>query len=351
MARLIPGNRMFAFAIGALLFTCGADAARASVDILSPQAVENRFIIERNDKKFLLVGRVEWELVTNPRDPALSHLGDGSFHPMSPLLVREAVASLDRSGRALQGTILILPYPRRANLKSSCENGVIFLSPGIREVAPEHVHATTIHELGHLAQRTFAPEGSRNWEEYLQLRDLQRSPFAPDAEHKNRPREIFAEDFRALFGSPLAVSSGSIENPDLPYPTTVPGLREWFEKMLESPMSRAIEDTRSQPIAFPNPFRPSATTTIAFVDELPAAIDDLEFSAAETFASPLAAEVFDLAGRRVRVLPGEEPSHQATHRFLWDGRGEDGTPVTSGVYFVRLAGNPKAGTARVQVLR
>ena len=44
----------------------------------------------------------------------------------------------------------------------------------------------------------------------------------------NRPHEIFAEDFRALFGGPTANYSGTIENPGLVHPGAVPGLAAFF---------------------------------------------------------------------------------------------------------------------------
>ncbi len=328
-----------------LLAAAFAAPALAAVEIVHPQGVENRFTSEREGKSYLVVDRVAWELITDPADPSLSRLGDGSFHPMNPQLVRDAVAALDRAGAALRGRIFILPYPRRENLKSSCENGDIYLSPGIREVAAEHVHATTTHELGHLLQTSRALEGTSAWEEYLDLRELRSPRFASNAAHRDRPREIFAEDFRFLFGSPLATSSGSIENGDLPLPTQVPGLREWFEELLRSPMTALDPGERLRPESFPNPLRPLGRATIAFEMSGPRA------STPDRLAADLHAVVFDLAGREVRRILGASSSGDGRALFTWDGRGADGAPVPSGVYFVRWNESPESGTARVQVLR
>ncbi len=77
---------------------------------------------------------------------------------------------------------------------------------------------------------------------------------------------------------------------------------------------------------FPNPFNPQ--TTIEYV--VPA-------------DGPVRLAVFDARGRRVRVL-ADGPKPSGTQTVTWDGRGEDGELVASGVYFLRFEA---AGAARV----
>ena len=68
----------------------------------------------------------------------------------------------------------------------------------------------------------------------------------------------------------------------------------------------------------PNPFNPETVIRFALARE-----------------SQVRLEVFDVVGQRVRTLVGERlPS--GTHQALWDGRGESGESVSSGVYFCRL---------------
>nr|MEE4269585.1 FlgD immunoglobulin-like domain containing protein [Candidatus Krumholzibacteria bacterium] len=69
---------------------------------------------------------------------------------------------------------------------------------------------------------------------------------------------------------------------------------------------------------YPNPFNP--ITTIRFRLEK---------------AEPTRLEIFDLAGRRVRVLLDEKRS-AGDHEIQWDGRNTQGRTVSSGVYFYRL---------------
>jgi flagellar hook assembly protein FlgD len=53
-------------------------------------------------------------------------------------------------------------------------------------------------------------------------------------------------------------------------------------------------------------------------------------------AANVSLEVYDAAGRRVRVIDRGARA-AGDHRTTWDGRAENGAPATSGVYFVRLA--------------
>jgi hypothetical protein len=315
-----------------------AAPVHAALDVVTDDFISERFLQTRDGETYLRIDDREWTMITDPRDPSISSLGDGAFHPMSAALVRDALACIDPLCERLEGRVLILPYPRRDNLKSSCEGDLILLSPGIQEVAPEHVHATTIHEIGHLFQRTYAPEGSVAWEHYLDLRGLRDARFAETSVHRDRPREIFAEDFRFLFGSALATASGSIENPDLPLPSQVQGLREWLAELSRRPLPPVRESALVYEV-FPNPARQGELTEIRFSG-----------SASQLAPVPGVASrawVLDLSGRRVRELT----SSGSPSRFLWDGTTDEAASVSAGVYFVRWIDHPQAPAARVHVLR
>ena len=57
-------------------------------------------------------------------------------------------------------------------------------------------------------------------------------------------------------------------------------------------------------------------------------------------------EIFDAAGRRVRMLEG---SGGVAGRVFWDGRDDSGTRVGRGLYFVRAMGDDRTAYARVVV--
>ena len=85
---------------------------------------------------------------------------------------------------------------------------------------------------------------------------------------------------------------------------------------------------------YPNPFNPS--TTIAF--ELP------EFST-------VALRVYDLMGQKVRtILEGDLPAGSygtgsGRAGFRWFGDDDNGIPVASGVYFVRMDAQGRSGAS------
>lgn len=67
-------------------------------------------------------------------------------------------------------------------------------------------------------------------------------------------------------------------------------------------------------------------------------------------APPLAIRVFDIAGRMVRVLESGSRTPGA-HVTVWDGRREDGTPLGSGVYLVRMDAGAFRSTRRLILIR
>jgi hypothetical protein len=85
--------------------------------------------------------------------------------------------------------------------------------------------------------------------------------------------------------------------------------------------------------AYPNPF--SASTELAF---------------AIAHEAPVRLEVFDLMGQRVRTLVnGTSPA--GSYRVHWDGAGEDGQRLPSGMYFIRLNSESTHATQRVVLVQ
>ncbi len=101
------------------------------------------------------------------------------------------------------------------------------------------------------------------------------------------------------------------------------------EKLLEGVNLEVPEQFTLYP-AYPNPFNPS--TTIRY--GLPA-------------ASEVVLEVYNVQGQRVRRLVA---GHQTAgwHEVVWDGRGDHGQRLGSGVYVLRLTARPEKGSAVVE---
>jgi hypothetical protein len=84
----------------------------------------------------------------------------------------------------------------------------------------------------------------------------------------------------------------------------------------------------------PNPFNP--TTTIRY--DLPS-------------ASPVTLVIYDVSGRRVRVLKRGVMEAAGRRTVVWDGTGDEGARVASGVYFYRLEAGSYTNTRRMVLIQ
>jgi len=84
----------------------------------------------------------------------------------------------------------------------------------------------------------------------------------------------------------------------------------------------------------PNPFNPTT---------------ELGFALAEPLAVSLA--IYDLSGRRVAMLLDDVEHGVGEHVVTWDGRGEAGSPLPSGVYFARMSAGSWREEARLVLLK
>jgi hypothetical protein len=91
----------------------------------------------------------------------------------------------------------------------------------------EELHRLAVHELGH--EIDFSLMDNNKWREYKKLRGIgDETVYSNAAEvYVNRPQEIFAEDFRLLFGGEAAKTAAHL-NSGLASPDQVPGLKEFF---------------------------------------------------------------------------------------------------------------------------
>jgi hypothetical protein len=263
---------------------------------------------------------VQYELVDEITDPIIVNRGDGSFHPMLVETVVEALDAITFEGAGLDIDVFVLPYPRREVLDSSARDGMILLSPGTRPVSEYAVHFTVTHEVGHVFQYTWLPDSDvHGWRRYNGLRGiLDPATYQAAGEHRNRPHEIFAEDFRYFFGGEMANYSGGIENDALRLPSEVEGLESFMIDLSDT--RRALVPSAAIDSS-PNPFNPSTEIQLRF-ETYPA------FERARV-------RVFDAQGREVRSLYDEVPSGRQM-RLTWDGRTTGGARVSSGLYFARL---------------
>jgi hypothetical protein len=312
-ARLAAG---LAAALGAIIAHADEIPARAAPSglvIHEPAETLRDFCRAEGDRLWLLLpGGARFELVTSTDDPEISNPGDGAFHPYQPEVVRAALAATRFPIDGIGAEIFLLPYPRRGGLESAAGPGLVLLAPGVRPLTLEHQHAELIHELGHVVHHALLPDTDlERWARYRALRGIaDPTRYHAGAAHACRPHEIFAEDFRALFGDALANYSGSIENESLPLPSRVPGLEAFFLEL-------AGRTPRQRLSAFPNP-----------------AGGSVRFHRAGGDPAPL--DLFDAAGRRITSLMPE--SRDSGWSWAWDGRDSAGASLAPGVVWARVRG-------------
>lgn len=83
----------------------------------------------------------------------------------------------------------------------------------------------------------------------------------------------------------------------------------------------------------PNPFNPSTTISWFLPEKMRVRL-----------------EIFDISGRPVRVL-GDSVMESGRHSVVWDGTGETGSAVSSGIYFLRLSAGKESRTKKMVLLR
>lgn len=284
---------------------CGADVALAGgVKVVSGTDVE-AYLETRGGVTYIsLPGTRQWALAGSQDD----------YHAMPAGRVEEAIRAIQYPIRDLEIHVVILPVPRQEVPESSAEGRVVFLSPGRVEYPEEHVHYIVAHEIGHVVQHLLMPDSRGDlWERFAALRGFDLESGATCTDHACRPAEIFAEDFRVLFGGDMARCGGNVENHDLEGPDEVLGLKEFMLSLLGE------WDDCVRISAYPNPF----TSEVVFE----------AFTLGEQ-DRPLKVTVFDALGRKIRDLGRPE---EGSVFLVWDGRDEGDRMVAPGVYFAHIS--------------
>ena len=310
-------------------FDNGIDAT-----IYPPEYILDHLTLRRGQEMLFLVDDVQYRLITDIADPMIANKGDGRFHPMAIDEVIAALRAIEMPNVPLPVRVFVLPYPRREVLDSSARGDLVMLTPGVREVSASTIHFTVTHEMGHIYQYRWMPdELAEVWDDYSARRGIgDPTVYHAAAIHRNRPHEVFAEDYRFLFGGSLSVSSGTIENPELALPTNVPGLDVFILALPEA--RRAAAPPRVVPT--PNPFNPSTEIRV-----------DFDGRARDR---QVQVRVFDAQGRQVRKLyRGVLQGNQL--RLRWNGQYQNGRRASSGVYFARLDYDGKSTTRKLMLLK
>jgi hypothetical protein len=270
-------------------------------------------------------------VITDINDASIYNRGDGSFHPFTRELVDRSLASITHPNVSVKIRIYLLPYPRRGALVSSTTGTEMFLSPHVLEIEPAVAAYIIAHELGHVFHNQFMPAGSSRWRQYRELRGIaDEAVFNDSAAHAFRPREIFAEDFRVLFGGPEAYFDGNIENTRIAEPERVAGLDAFFVKIASARAESRIAATSS-----PNPFNPETEIRVA----VPSSDD----------AARVSVKIYSVTGALVRDLYDGSPSGDVAVR--WDGTDNRGSRVVSSTYYAQIRMGDDRETLKLVLLK
>lgn len=312
--------------------TTPAAAAAGVVLRSAPEVLADWTVREDGRLYFQGPDGVRWELVTSVDDPVIQYRGGGAFFPVEVEQVESALAAMDPRMDPGDIEIFVLPFPRRDLLDSNSEGLTVILSPGVWPLTLGQVHMVVAHEVGHCVQQALLLDADRaGWDAYRRLRDIEDTAvYFAGAVHRNRPHEIFAEDFRVLFGGSLAAGSGRVENSDLAQPSEVPELREFF---LGLPARRGNTPAPGGLVSSPNPTPAGARITLS---------DPSSMSPNE----PARVVVLDLQGRRVAALDLDGQG-----QVRWDGRLPDGSPASPGVYFLHAVQGSRRWGGKLLIAR
>lgn len=276
-------------------------------------------------------------MITDIADPRIPNKGDGEFHPFRADDVVRSLGEIACDGMAMELDVYLLPVPRRELLSSSTRGSDMFLSPQVRELSFEGAAFIVTHEAGHVYQNRYLPlAGGSRWSEYEYLRGIENEAvFNGSAEHAYRPVEIFAEDFRVLFGGEAARYDGRVENPDLPAPGLVAGLEEFFESLNDvMPADGAIARVDN----YPNPFNPATEVWISFTDAYPVT------------SGRVTVRIYDVSGAFVRELFSGIAAARNL-RLEWDGRNSRGETVASAAYFCMVRAGSEIVTRKLMLVK
>ena len=298
-----------------------AGALPTGIAILDPdQILEERTQLEQGNLYLCDAEGTLRRFITSTDDPLVLNPGSGAFHPLGTGAVEEALLAVD--GRFLEGLCFeafILPYPVAHPMTSWAGEGAVYLSPGVWELLNEQVQHLVAHEVGHLVHRAYlADDDLVGWQRYRLLRGIQdTNRYHANAAHRDRPHEIFAEDFRVLFGGMLARGGGEVENSDLVAPEEVAGLRAFFLELIGVEPEPKPETLA---LAYPNPVSTSQPL-------------HLSLQGVETVSAVV---IHDVSGRSVRVLRDLTVLGHGLFEMRWDGKDSAGRDLPRGAYFCEI---------------
>ncbi len=203
-----------------------------NVKLIDSQLSEKELVVKSNDK-FLLDKdwyNYEFELNPNKKSGNLTLQTVDSQEYMKAL--EEIKIPLEKVG---EYKVYFMDYKLKnfyTAMALSFQDGSAVVFGTYHKLSAEKIHQMAVHELGHNIDFQFM--NKEKWREYKKLRGITNESSYNNSSkvYMNRPQEIFAEDFRLLFGGELAAKIPHL-NRDLIHPSKVEGLRDLYLSILK----------------------------------------------------------------------------------------------------------------------
>jgi hypothetical protein len=297
--------------------------------IHTPEDIEEQFLAQEGNRLYLRHPAIgELELATKAP-------GGRDLVTADARVVADALATVQGFRTDLHVNVFILPAFPQIVTSSFARQDAIFLAPAFGVQSDDVLSYIVVHELGHVMCWASLDGRPELWSRYLVLRGLDPQDDPGSLPHAERNREIVAEDYRALFGGPLATASGSIENASLPHPGSVPGLRAFLADHLAGDQIAASSPSST---VYPNPCREQARIELTLSD-----------TASKAVSAVPRLEIYDLRGRLVRRISGGSVANGRAS-VVWDGRDDGGRRAPGGLYLYRVASGGDLASGRLLLL-
>lgn len=224
-------KRIFLFVAAAILFFSVPALAAANIQLIDDQISEKELVVKSGDKMMLAKAWYTYSFEVNENRTA----GSLEMKAVDKTGYEKALSEVTFPLEAVGDyKIYFLDYRLKnyaaAQALSFMDNSCVVFGT-YYDLSLDKLHQLAVHEMGH--QVDFHLMTGAKWSEYNKLRGLTDSAKYnnTNSTYENRPQEIFAEDFRLLFGGENARKITHL-NKTLPHPETVQGLKDFYLSLL-----------------------------------------------------------------------------------------------------------------------
>jgi len=151
---------------------------------------------------------------------------------------------------------------------------------------------------------------------------------------------VLTPDFNVAPNNQLGDGVDANDRPFLPY---FP-----YAALPHNPLDHQHHREQRGPLASTSSERLTESGPLTLASANPASAMRLEFTVEET--SQAALKIYDVQGRLVRTL-FDQPAAPGTFSASWDGRSDNGTTMSAGMYFARFTAGTQAGVKKIVLER